>query len=182
MTLLFEMLVLAVCSPLIVALIQALLFRLLPGKSPQGMTMVAMVLGYPAIFAIAILINGGLLPVAQCAYVFLLYSFAAYTYFHVFNMSETSRRIRLLRALAIAGTRDLKDVEAVFDERDMMQARLVRLVALGQIERVRNEYMPCGRTFAIAGMVLYQLSELFGTPWDSIRKWKRPAPPCIADK
>lgn len=156
--------------PLIVILWQSILMRLMPMRSGQLVTMASMVFGYPVFFLLV-----HFLPFQFTqgfvffTYMFFLYSFSAYSYFHVFNMSETSRRVRLAQAVAQGQQLDLK--ENLYDERQMIQARLDRLVSLGQMTESRGRYMTRGRLFVVTAIVFYSLGRLFNRPWAPMKKF-----------
>lgn len=135
--------------------------------------MVSMVLGCPLFFAIL-----SWLPFEQeetfafYLYLFLLYSFTAYTYFHLFNMGETSRRIRILAAISNHPPQTLKELERTYDEDRMIRARLDRLVALGQIREEKGTFYPQRRLFALTARIFYCISCLLGRPWAAIDRYR----------
>ena len=68
-------------------------------------------------------------------YSLVVFNAAAYAYFHVFNMSETARRIRILQAIcAQPGLRE-RDLALDYSPQDMVKGRVDRLIGLGEIER-----------------------------------------------
>ena len=88
--------------------------------------------------------------IAAVVYVVLFFNAVAYAYFHVFNLSETGRRIRILLIL-----RDRKHVSADMIERDyspeaMVQSRLVRLMQMGELDRLPNGNYVIGRGSLLA--------------------------------
>lgn len=157
--------------PVIIVLVQALLIRGLRGKSPQLLTMGAMVVGYPLFFLMVLA-----LPFDQARdfsfylYLFILYSLTAYTYFHIFNMSETSRRVRMLTAIASRKITELSELEAIYDENEMIRVRLERLVALKQISERNGRYYSVGCLFRITALCFYWMSCLLGRPWAAIQR------------
>jgi len=156
----------------VVFFIQCLLIRVWRGKSAQLLTLLSMAAGYPLFFALLFL-----LPFRRAGtplfytYVFMIYSFWAYIYFHVFNMSETSRRMRMLTAIASRKARSLPEVEAIYDDREMIQARLLRLVALGQVREERGRYFANGIFLTVTADLLYRLSSLLGKPWLPVQRY-----------
>lgn len=80
--------------------------------------------------------GSGLLVAA--VYSALLYSLLAYSYFHVFNMSETARRIRMLIELREHGEMTLGELNSIYNSKVMLDKRLERLVSLGQA-RIEGE-------------------------------------------
>jgi hypothetical protein len=83
-------------------------------------------------------------------FAFLVFNGVAYAYFHFFNMSETARRIRMLLQIRHAGADGLRvqDLERAYSPRDMIEARLDRLVKMRQLA-----LGPDGR-YRIAGRLL----------------------------
>lgn len=160
-----EYLIAFMLPPLIVFFLQACLGRFRPNKSPQWLAMISMAAGFPLFFLFL-----RRMPIQEkipsfYAYMFLLYVFSVYTYFHIFNMSETSRRVRMLFAVARKSSLDPRELEAIYDDRLMIQARLDRLVALGQIRAENGRYFSRGKLFPIVAEVLYGVSCLLGKPW-----------------
>jgi len=160
-----------ILPPLVVLFFQLIFNRLKKGSSPQLLTMVSIVVGYPLFFLIIFI-----LPFQYpknldfILYMFLLYSFSAYSYFHIFNMSETSRRVRMLTAISLRNLHGIQELENIYDENQMIQTRLDRLVALGQIKEIQKRYYPRGYLFVLVAKVLYGLSCLFGRPWQALKK------------
>jgi hypothetical protein len=76
-----------------------------------------------------------------------------HVYFHIFNMSETARRIRLL----IARYRGLRNISELGSE-PKARLRLQRLVDLGEIKRVGDRYLiqPGLLTLAARALVVYE--------------------------
>lgn len=157
--------------PLVVLFFQIIFNRIKKGSSPQLLAMVSIVAGCPLFFLIIFI-----LPFQYpknldfILYMFLLYFLSAYTYFHVFNMGETSRRIRMLTAIALQNLQSIEELENIYNENQMIKRRLDRLVALGQIKEIRNMYYPRGYLFVLSAKVLYGLSCLFGQPWQALNE------------
>ena len=159
-------------SPLIVFLLQAILIRSMRGRSPQLLTMASMVVSFP-FFSLMVF----QFPFEReknfefWLYLSLLYAFTTYTYFHVFNMSETSRRVRMLAAIALRNLRDVNSISEIYDEDQMIRVRLGRLIALGQIQEKKGLYYPRGRFFPLLAFALYCLTHILGRPWEPMRRW-----------
>jgi hypothetical protein len=66
-------------------------------------------------------------------YLLLAYNAVAYAYFHLFNLGETGRRIRMLLEVA-DGTAPSAD--ASYSAESMVRARLQRLEQMGQARRI----------------------------------------------
>jgi len=72
----------------------------------------------------------------------LVYSSFAYAYFHLFNMSETARRIHILSQGGENGFLGKEGVEKNYTGEQMVQIRLERLVALRELTLQQNLYYP----------------------------------------
>lgn len=161
-----------IVPPLIVIFWQAVLNRLLR-RSPQLLTMMGMVLGYPTFFAVVLAFPFQMeRDGAFFLYLFLIYSFSAYTYFHVFNMSETSRRVRMISAIGRTGSHlKTADLDDLYDDKAMIEARLQRLVALGQITEQNGMFYPKGKLFTRTATCFYALGVLLSRPWAPMKKY-----------
>ena len=75
-----------------------------------------------------------LVGVSDALYIVLTFNLIAYTYFHIFNLSETGRRIRILNALTEGEVRQLIELKSYYSPEDMISKRLERLVSMGHLE------------------------------------------------
>lgn len=73
-------------------------------------------------------------------YCFAVYNALAYIYFHLFNMSETARRFRILYELDKTGSISTTSSDATYGATSMLSARLDRLMAMRQIVRRGERY------------------------------------------
>lgn len=91
-----------------------------------------------------------------CLYLGMFYCLSGYCYFHVFNMSETSRRLMIMNSLRSGIP------PAVFSTRGMVERRLRRLVAAGEL-RLRDGRYTIGSGFLVrpARVVLFLRELLF---------------------
>jgi len=88
-------------------------------------------------------------------YVFLVYNALAYSYCHVFNMGDTARRIRILHELVSSGGRIPSDeLNKRYGIRNMLDARLERLVSMGQIAEKRERFVLRASLLYWAGLVI----------------------------
>ena len=77
----------------------------------------------------------------------LLYAAFCYVYFHWNNMGETARRIRMLRELAAAPEGlAFEDMVARYSAREILERRLARLAAGGQIRQTEGRLVLTSRT------------------------------------
>lgn len=89
----------------------------------------------------------------------VVYNGLAYAYFHVFNMSETARRIRILLHVLAHGGVSADNLRSDYTPGDMVAVRLGRLEQMNQIARG-----PDGR-FRITGRLLLTAAR-------AIRLWR----------
>ncbi len=87
-------------------------------------------------------------------YASVVYYGIAYSYFHWFNMSETSRRVRIMMEIRERGGMPEKELEELYRPEQMIAVRLDRLIRAGQIERG-----PDGR-YRIKGMFLLRVARI----------------------
>lgn len=90
----------------------------------------------------------------------IVYNGIAYAYFHVFNMSETARRIRILLHVLIHNDVNAGNLRDDYSPRDMVAVRLDRLEQMGQVARGTDG------GYRIAGRVLLSAARV-------IRFWRR---------
>lgn len=161
-------------APGVVILWQAILFRRFPKHGAQLLTMASMLLGYPTyFFLLSRLTFSWERDFSFYSFFFLFYSFVAYAYFHVFNMSETSRRVRLLSRIGPDSLLSEKELQAIFEEKEMLLARMERLEALGQCSLREGKYYPEGKLFSRAAIALFEVGKLLKRPWPAMEKFKR---------
>jgi hypothetical protein len=68
-------------------------------------------------------------------FAFIVFNGTGYAYFHVFNMSETARRIRMLLSIRDHGSLHSGELAAEYSPEHMVRARLARLIEMGQVVR-----------------------------------------------
>ena len=73
-------------------------------------------------------------------YLFLVYTLSCYIYFHIFNMSETSRRIRILSECYKRGIEKEK-LDQNYACKDMVSTRINRLIGLGELRPYKDKYL-----------------------------------------
>jgi len=91
-------------------------------------------------------------------YALVVYVLLAYTYFHLFNMSETARRIRILREIYAAGRLSAEEIAGRYSAEAIFANRIERLLATGQIKEVGGEGGEGGkdgRRYVLSGRLLY---------------------------
>ena len=107
--------------------------------SPQKTLIIINILGLPFLFSLIAIINYfGNQNILNQFFAFIyglsVYSSFMYAYFHLFNMSETARRIKIIVFLAENNEADLVDLEKFYPPEDMIRTRLRRLSKMGAIE------------------------------------------------
>lgn len=101
-------------------------------------------------------------------YALIIYNTLGYCYFHIFNMSETSRRVRILYELYRAGSLSASDVASLYDVQDILSVRIDRLISMGQIKQIDGRYVLDGRILYYAAKLVAFWAYLIGLPmWSS---------------
>lgn len=118
-------------------------FRPVEGRSPQ-----AFLARLVAVLNIPVMVVTGLIGWAEAratgetllmmVFVLVVFNCAAYAYFHVFNMSETARRIRMLLYLYEQGGATAEKLRTAYSPADIITTRLQRLVEMRQVARRAN--------------------------------------------
>lgn len=113
--------------------IQISVFRIFPGIGLLKSLFIGFGCGLPALF----LINAGAMLVNNL----LIYALLCYCYFHVVNMGETARRIRILAELTEAGgSLSLREILERYNAREIIDRRLTRLLNSGQVKCENGRY------------------------------------------
>jgi hypothetical protein len=87
-------------------------------------------------------------------YTLVTFNLLAYSYFHVMNLSQTGRRIRMIRVIRNAGgSIDKSELYAKYGAADMLRVRLDRLQKWGQIVRSKDRYI-------IKGKLLFRIAKI----------------------
>lgn len=152
-------LVLLCGSPLVFFTCHVLLQRARPGATPQGVALKACALG------VLVVVGASLVWQPQLTaglYAALVAGAIGYAYFHLFNMSETARRIRILREIHQAGTLPVAAVHGLYEGDELIQRRLERMVTLGQIDLREQRYVLKGQTLYRAAQVVAAWRWLLG--------------------
>ena len=63
----------------------------------------------------------------------LVFNLLSYVYFHIFNMSETARRIRIILHLFKNGLSHIDELKYDYNPNDMVNSRLERLLNMNEI-------------------------------------------------
>lgn len=73
-------------------------------------------------------------------YIFLVSNLGAYIYFHIFNLSETGRRVKLLATIKKNKNINFKKINKHYSEKIIIDNRLDRLLSMNKISLVDNKY------------------------------------------
>lgn len=92
------------------------------------------------------------------------YILLAYSYFHLFNMSETARRVRVLVELGERGSLSLDELDSLYDTGGMLAARVARLVSLGQAAVEDGRMVLVSRRLYTAALVMDWWARVLGMP------------------
>jgi hypothetical protein len=162
-----ELLVNLAASPLWVLLTHMILARTSRGGSPQGIAAGAGILGaIPTAISIEWLVPRRPLPwwpsPTEAAYSAIVYLCLAYSYFHLFNMTETARRIRILREIDEGKALTEEAIAALYDRRKVLELRLGRLLSTGQIAEVNGRVVIAGRLLFRAALIVEAWRRLLG--------------------
>ena len=148
-----------VASPLWILLSHMVLARVFVRLAPQLVAIAAGLAGaLPTVLLVATLAVPGpwvllRMPVAV-TYVAVVYACIAYSYFHLFNMSETARRIRILRELHAAGSLTAEEISRSYSGASVLEARFDRLLATGQLQVRADRFVGAGRLLYMAACLV----------------------------
>lgn len=87
----------------------------------------------------------GTTTLAASLYSLIVYSAIGYCYFHIFNMSETARRIRILHEIKANEQLRITEVEAIYNAKDMFDVRVERLISMRQLKKYEGKYFIDGK-------------------------------------
>ena len=155
-----DIVLLALGSPLLCIFISAIYFRTpLYNKKTSPIKSVALI----ALFVPILLVVGGFFSnrgLIECVYLAIVSLGFCYSYFHLFNMSETARRIRMLRRVYLNhGSVPIKSLENEYSIEHIVKIRIQRLMDTGVLTRSEDG------SIKIARGALYYATQL-------IRFWR----------
>lgn len=161
-------LLLLAASPAAILLVHMVLSRSLRSAPPQIVAVLAMAGGLVPEGALLWIFFFRHLPprtpefFSAVLYALIVYGGIAYSYFHVFNMSETARRIRIFREIHLAGTLTAQDILKLYSASDIVKVRLERLKATGQLEFADGRYRVRGRSLYLVAVLIEHWRALLG--------------------
>ena len=134
-----DMIWLALGSPLLCILVSMIYFRT-PLYNPKTSPIKSVAL--IALFVPILLVGYGFLlgwGVNACVYLAIVSLGFCYSYFHLFNMSETARRIRMLRRIYLnGGSVAVKSLESEYSIEHIVKIRIQRLMDTGVLTRSQD--------------------------------------------
>lgn len=172
----FSLLLALLFSPVIILLLHIILSRvaLASGmkRPPQFICVIAVLFGNIFFFILLLFLCFNVpgtndtisAPViaSSILYAFIVYNLIGYTYFHIYNMSETARRVRILYDINSKGRLKKADIEKLYHKGDMVAMRVERLLGLRQIKEKSGAYVLDNRLLYYAAILLALWSSLIG--------------------
>lgn len=172
MPLTLKLLIILSFSPVLALILHIIVSRIVtpikPEASRQLLCLLSILLGnIPMVVVLWLAIAADLLNdteglVSTILYSLIVYNAFGYTYFHIFNMSETARRIRLLFEIRTAGTLTGEQINNLYGSSDMFEVRIERLLSMAQIEMKDGRYYLKGRFFFYVARIVAFWAGLIG--------------------
>jgi hypothetical protein len=98
------------------------------------------------------------------AYVLLTYNACCYGYFCLLNLTETSLHVNILTRLLIGGGMRPEELARLYGVKDMINSRIDRMIALGQLQEKEGRYVAGNGTVVLLGRVLNVWRRVLGLP------------------
>ncbi len=167
-------LVLLILSPFVILCVHALVSRTLlflkPGFSNQLACILSVVAGHIPMglllwfFAFNPTALSNELVAPSVIYCLIVYNAIGYCYFHLFNMSETARRIRILYEVKKAGRLEDSEIQSMYDTGNMFTVRVERLLSMNQIREEGGRYRLSGYFLYIPALIINFWGNLINLP------------------
>lgn len=170
MELKLKILVLLICSLLLMIFAQAMALRIFRRASNQVVTILCgIILNVPLIVIICGISfqyfhSAPINFFSAVFYGIVLYNSLFYVYFHLFNMSETARRIRILYEIYNREVVSDMDIKGLYKMEEMISIRLDRLISLRQIVYRNNKYLLSKKLLYCAARILEIWRRILGYP------------------
>jgi hypothetical protein len=103
--------------------------------------------------------------IASVAYSMIVYWGFATFYFHLFNTSETARRIKLLYEIDKAGSLSETKITDMYSTNDIVRLRLKRLVDTNQLRLRDGNYSIDNRLLYFAALIVAFWQRVLGMPY-----------------
>lgn len=155
-------------TPLFVMALHACVIRLGLGRSGQAAALLASIAAIApvgcALWAVYLGTLAGAALLSASLYAALTYALFAYSYFHVFNMGETARRVRILSELRERGELSAAELKSLYNTAAILDRRMERLVALGQVRLEEGRVVLKSRRLYRAATVINWWGRVLGLP------------------
>jgi len=168
------LLLLLLLSPLAICIIQAastrLFRRLCLSIAPQLLSLGIVLLGnVPMIwlsweFGLRIFTRDLSNLVCGAALVVLTYNALGFCYFCLVNLSETSLHVHILMELMLSGTIAMDELLARYGVTEMIDARVDRMIALGQLRSQNGAFVVTSRSLLMVGRIIHFWRKLLRLP------------------
>jgi hypothetical protein len=97
-------------------------------------------------------------------YVLLTYGGFSFCYFNVLNASETSLHVHIMTELLIEGSISVEDLSRNYGAEDMIDTRIERMIALGQLSESGGYFVVNRRTLVVVGRVINNWRRILRLP------------------
>jgi uncharacterized membrane protein len=137
-------------------------------SSPQNRLLGIILVGnIPLLFGTLMIVTIKKFPVSEffvlSIYALIVYNCVLYAYFHLFNMSETARRIRILLHLREAGSLTKQQLLDIYSPQHQVESRLKRLQKMGVICCTQNgSYRTSNRIAVMIARLFKAIRKLLG--------------------
>lgn len=168
-----RLIIILLLTPFFIASIHALLSRVLgllcSALSTHSVVLLAITLGHIPVFlliwffALTAFDESGSL-ITALVYSIVVYEAIAYTYFHLFNMSETARRIKILLEIYRSNGLKVSGLSASYSSEEMLENRLKRLLAMRQVRFTGGRYFLNSKILYFAAVVISAWGRILGLP------------------
>lgn len=158
-------------SPCLVLLLHVLLIRMFrlanSSLSPLPVAALAMLGGYPVMgfslwFCHFRFLNPGQIT-CPIVYALIVYTCLSFCYFILFTMTETARRIHILRRIFEKDApAAMNDLAVEYSAADMLSVRIERMLALKQLKRSGDRYFIDNKLLYRAGTIVAAWAKLLG--------------------
>jgi len=162
-------------SPVGIYLLQAILTRVLAfigcrAVPPQLLSFGAVMLGNVPVLWLAWV--SGVRPLAGTisdmasgiVYVLLTYQAIGFCYFHLLNATETSLSIHILMEMLSEGSISVEKLRRNYSPKEIIEARIDRMVSLGQMEERNGRFVLGNRTILWSGKMIDLWRMILGLP------------------
>lgn len=156
-------------TPLWITVVHAMLTRLAVSRSSnQAAALLSCLVAAPpmavALWAAHLGSLSGSELAAGLSYAVIVYGLLAYSYFHLFNMGETARRVRMLVELTEHGEMEAGELKSYYNTGTMLERRIERLISLGQLRLHGDRLVLGSRRLHFAAAVMNAWCSILGLP------------------